>query len=92
MPAERLDSLALAGRAAARLDHTTDDLAEFCSREGNEQFEGCDDNHDFCKHLDTMIFLCVCCGWWKPQRENATPDASEWACQECVTDGDYVVK
>lgn len=91
MPAERLDSLALAGQAAERLNYTTEDLAMFCEKEGNEKFEGCDSNRDFCRHLDTIIFMCVQCGWWKPQRENATPNASEWACQECVKDGDYVV-
>lgn len=77
------DSIALAGAAAEKLNYTTIDLAEFCSTEGNEKFEGCDDNLDFCKALDLIIFMCKDCGWWKPQRENATPNASEWQCQEC---------
>jgi hypothetical protein len=77
------NSIALAGEAALRLNYTTIDLAEFCSREGNEKFEGCDSNRDFCAALDMIVFMCAKCEWWKPQCENATPDAGQWVCQEC---------
>lgn len=73
----------LAYEVAEKLDNTTDDLSEFCHREGNEKYAECDDNMDFLKRFDALIFMCTSCGWWKRQRENATPDASEWQCQEC---------
>lgn len=74
------DAIALAARAAEKLCDTTEDLAMLSE---TEDFEGCIDNPDFCKALDVMIFMCAECNWWKRQRENATPDAAEWVCQEC---------
>lgn len=76
-----MNSIALAGEAAEKLNYTTMGLTEFC--ETHEKFATCEDNIDFCKALDLIIFMCKDCGWWKPQRENATPNASEWQCQEC---------
>lgn len=77
--------LALAARAAAKLDYTTNTLEELC--ENDPQFGGMLDNREFLGHLDTIEFCCVSCGCWKPQRENGTPDGSSWQCKECVKDG-----
>lgn len=77
------DSVTLAAEVAHKLDYTTDDLREFCDSEGNERYVECPDNMDFCKALDIIEFQCVTCSYWKPQRENATPNAGEWQCQEC---------
>lgn len=77
------DTIALAAEVAHRLDYTTDDLAEFCQREGNEKYDGLDNNLDFCAALDILEFQCKTCSYWKPQRENATPDGGQWQCREC---------
>lgn len=77
------NSVALAAEVADRLDYTTEDLTLWCAEEGHERYADCPDNQDFCKALDVIAFQCVKCSYWKPQRENATPDAGEWQCQEC---------
>lgn len=77
----------LAACLAEKLDYTTDDLEEFCGREGNEKFEDCPNNRDVLIALDRIEFQCAFCHYWKPQRENATPDDAQWYCQECKQDG-----
>lgn len=42
------------------------------------------DNPVFCSYLDSLVFECHVCNQWFPQRENATPDAAEWTCRECL--------
>lgn len=74
----------LAAHAANKLDYTTDSLEEL--RERDEEIDAIADDMTFCRELDRLEFCCVCCGYWKPQRENGTPNASEWKCQECVRD------
>lgn len=81
------DVIAIAAALAGKLDYTTDDLEEFCQREGNERFEDCPNNRDVLTALDRIEFQCTFCSYWKPQRENATPNGSQWYCQECKKDG-----
>lgn len=83
------DMIALAAEAARRLDYTTEDLEEFCCREGNEKFYQCTTSKKFFETLDLIEFQCGCCSWWKPQIENATPNGDKWVCQECVKSGDF---
>jgi hypothetical protein len=77
-------TLALAARAAGKLEYTADTLEHIADHDAEiaEVMYG----KDFLEHFDSMIFCCVRCGWWKRQRENATPDAAEWVCQECVSE------
>jgi hypothetical protein len=75
------DVLALAAQAAAKLDYTTDDLDLLAERD--ERFAAVLNDRDFLKHLDTLEFCCTTCEFWKPQRENATPDGAQWQCKEC---------
>lgn len=72
----------LAYEAAEKLDLTTDDLEAL-----GEKYTDALDDMEFLKRLDLLVFCCVKCNWWKRQRENATPDAAEWACKECTEDG-----
>lgn len=74
----------LAARAANKLDYTTDSLEELCERD--EEIDAVRDDMAFLKELDRIEFCCVQCGYWKPQRENGTPNATEWKCQDCVTE------
>lgn len=80
----------LAAALVKLLDYTTDDLNEVCEREGNERFENVPNDIEVLREIDRLEFQCVFCGWWKPQRENATPDGAQWACKECVASGDYI--
>ncbi len=78
------DVIALAVRAAQKLEYTTDSLEEL--RERDDEIDAVADDSRFLAAFDSMVFCCVSCNWWKRQRENATPNAAEWECQECVTD------
>lgn len=80
------DTVALAAEVAAKLDYTTEDLELFLTEEGNEKFAACINNKDFYKALDRIEFQCNECHYWKPVRENATPDAHIWQCQECFNE------
>jgi hypothetical protein len=75
------DVIALAARAAQKLEYTTDTLEELAEKD--DEIAEVGDNKEFLKYFDSMIFNCTTCNWWKRQRENATPDAAEWQCQEC---------
>lgn len=72
----------LAAKAASILEYTTDTLEELAEKD--PEIDEVVDNENFLKHFDALIFCCVTCNWWKRQRENATPDGSEWECQECA--------
>lgn len=78
------NSIALAARAAEKLEYTTDSLEDLADKD--PEIDAVRDNMEFLQALDTMIFCCTTCNWWKRQRENATPDAAEWECQECKTE------
>jgi hypothetical protein len=77
-------TLALAARAAEKLEYTTGSLEEIA--EADEEIAEVVDSKEFLEHFDSMIFCCTRCHWWKRQRENATPDAAEWVCQECISE------
>lgn len=83
---DQVPIIVLAAEVAARLDYTTDDLALFCERVGNERYGHCSNDLDFCRELDRLIFMCKTCEYWKPQRENATPDDGQWQCKECFAE------
>lgn len=38
--------------------------------------------------IDGRIFCCAQCGYWQPQRDNATPNGQNWICKECHRDDD----
>jgi hypothetical protein len=78
------DVIALAARAAEKLEYTTDSLEDLADKD--PEIEAVRDDARFLQALDSMIFCCVTCNWWKRQRENATPDAAEWECQECFNE------
>jgi hypothetical protein len=75
--------IALAARAAEKLEYTTDSLDDLA--DNDPEIDGVRDDARFLQVFDSMIFCCTTCNWWKRQRENATPDAAEWECQECHT-------
>lgn len=77
--------IALAARAAAKLEYTTLDL-EIDIVEHDEEIALVYDGSEFARALDTMLFQCKDCQYWKRQRENATPKAAQWQCQECFDD------
>lgn len=79
-------TLALAARAAEILEYTEGELGAVADHDA--EIAEVMDSKEFRQHLDSMIFCCTKCGWWKRQRENATPDGfrKEWVCQECVSD------
>lgn len=76
--------VALAARAAGKLEYTTSSLEEVA--EHDPEIAEVVDGTEFLKYLDSMVFCCVSCNWWKRQRENATPDGAEWECQECYNE------
>lgn len=76
------DVIALAARAAQKLEYTCmDDLNTVA--ENDPEIEAVCNDKRFLQAFDSMIFQCKTCNWWKRQRENATPNAPEWECQEC---------
>jgi hypothetical protein len=77
-------TLALAARAAGILEYTTGTLEAVADYD--PEIAEVIDSKAFTDHLDTMIFRCATCEWWKRQRENATPDGAKWICQECVSE------
>ncbi len=78
------DVIALAAKAAQILiDRGNGDDLE-AIREEYSDIDAVADDRDFLKALDTIAFQCVSCSFWFRQRENATPDAAEWKCQECA--------
>jgi hypothetical protein len=81
------DVVALAARAASKLEYTTLDL-EIDIVENDEQIAAVYGTERFSTALDTMVFQCKTCSYWKRQRENATPNAAQWQCQECYSEGD----
>lgn len=85
------DAISLAAALAGKLDYTTEDLEGFCEREGNERFADCPNNLAVLREVDRIEFQCAFCSYWKPQRENATLNASQWYCLECVRGGDVQV-
>lgn len=74
-------TITLAARAAQKLEYTTDSLEELAEKD--PEIDEVVNTKEFLKYFDSMIFCCTTCNWWKRQRENATPDAAEWQCQEC---------
>jgi len=79
------DVIALAAKAAQKLEYTTDSLEDLA--DNDEAISAVVDDQRFLQALDSMVFCCVTCNWWKRQRENATPDGAQWYCQECKQDG-----
>jgi hypothetical protein len=75
------DVIAVAARAAGILEGTSDSLEDLAERDA--EIAEVVDLKKFLLALDSMVFCCVSCNWWKRQRENATPDGAEWECQEC---------
>lgn len=75
--------------SAARdvLDYTTEDIEHLDDEKFNGKFAPLLDSVEMRRELDKLCFQCNFCSYWKPQRENGTPDASTWTCKECVTDG-----
>jgi len=78
------DVIALAAKAAQKLEYTTDSLEDLA--DNDETVAAVVDDQRFLQALDSMVFCCVTCNWWKRQRENATPDGAQWECQECHRD------
>jgi len=78
------DVIALAAKAAQKLEYTTDSLEDLA--DNDETVAAVADDQRFLQALDSMVFCCVTCNWWKRQRENATPDGAQWECQECRRD------
>ena len=74
--------LGLAAHAAEKLEHTTDSLETLADRD--EAIAEVVDGVAFLKYLDRIVFCCASCGYWKRQRENATPGAATCKCQECL--------
>lgn len=74
--------------AAARdvLDYTTEDIEYLHDEKFNGKFDAMRRIENL-RELDRLEFQCHSCGYWKPQRENATPKHSAWTCKECDADG-----
>lgn len=48
-----------------------------------------EDDMDVLDHLEELIFLCPCCGWWCDVDElNETGPNSEDICDDCVLDNE----
>lgn len=78
--------IALAARAAQKLEgYCMDDLNTVA--ENDDEIAEVVNDSRFLRAFDSMIFQCKTCGYWMRQRENATPDAAEWECQECFAEG-----
>jgi hypothetical protein len=77
-----MSAITRAIEAAMKLEYTTDTLEHLA--ELDPRIAEVADDREFLKMLDSIVFCCVSCGWWKRQRENATPDAAEWKCVECL--------
>lgn len=77
-----MSTITLAVEAAMKLEYTTDTLDHLTDLD--PRIAEVADDDDFLKMLDSIVFCCRDCGWWKRQRENATPDAAEWVCKECI--------
>lgn len=82
-----MDTLHLAAQAVSILDYTTEDITHLLDEKFNGKYDAVIDNLEFLRNIDRVEFQCNFCSYWKPQRENGTPDASTWTCKECLTDG-----
>jgi len=70
----------LAEQAAQRLSGTCMLVMQL-----GEEFEGADNDDDFCRRLDELVFCCEGCDWWFDQSEMAESDARDrWVCEECA--------
>lgn len=73
----------MAKKAAERLLGTCQDITDL----GGE-YEGLQDNKEFCEALDGEIFKCEVCGWWCDNHEASQKyaEVGQLICEECSDD------
>lgn len=74
------DYIAAAEKVAGAIEGTCDALYAVLER---MDFEGFDDNAQFCDALDARVFECTCCGWWFEVSMTGNDVNGQWACVEC---------